>query len=182
MITPAEFVAKFEAVLSQPEYRSGLSDNWRNGKQWGKVLCGDEAGVLCLVATALKLKYKSEYMKIDGVMLTSVEIGGHSVDSLAVALEDEGLAAHSTWEMNKLALLDVPLKVLITYPKKNKEHLTQDSLLNHYAAVLQALNAFGDLGNRAAYLVIFAGRDEEKVIHWEYFEYFDHGFRSVPRV
>ncbi len=95
--------------------------------------------------------------------------------SLAVAIEDEGRATHSTWELNKLATTNVPLKVLFTYPRKD---WTEERLLSVYERILIELDTFHDFAPQRKQLVIFGAKVSD-FVSWRYFKFTDAGFERI---
>lgn len=177
IVSPDDFASVFDQAARLQPHAQALAENWKNGKRWGEALCLKETGVLAEVAHTLGLDYRREYAKIDAVFYerVPVEEGVKRLYSLAVAIEDEGLAKSSTWELNQLASINVPLKVLFTYPKQDWR---EDRLLSVYERILVQLDTFHDFATHRKQLVIFGARVSGAVT-WRYFKFAERGFERI---
>ncbi len=169
IVQPSEFAQAFGRAVAERE--ADAVKHWSGpSKPFTEVFCEPEKGVLASVAVSLDLKNWPEYLKIDAVFLDTRD---DSRELECVAVEHENAASSSTWEVHKLCLLDMPLRVLVTYPKG-----TDDDLLSSYEEIIRNFDTFGDFGTKRRLLVIF-GRNVEDRLVWAYYVWEPDGFAEV---
>ena len=168
IVPPKEFVMAFSRVVDRR--MSDIVALWYNGKEYSELILDSQSGVLQEVAHTLGLQYWREYLKIDAVFYERV----NEVDSFAVAIEHENDAKTSSWEANKLSLLNTPLKVLITYPRKGCD---EEILLTKYTEVLGLTDIFDDFASLRRQVLAFAFMNSEVI--WRYHVYTNRGFEPL---
>jgi hypothetical protein len=92
------------------------------------------------------------------------ENDGLHAEAISIALEHENSVSRSHQEMNKLSLIDVPLKVLVTYPKSRSN---AETLLSKFAAILMLADHFDDFATKRRHLVVF-GQEQDQKINWSF--------------
>jgi hypothetical protein len=127
-----------------------------------------KSSIIATVANEMKLTYWREYYGLDGVFYENASSALSSVGEYAryftVIFEHENDTKTSYIEMNKLTLFNAPLKVLITYPPKNKK--ATGNIIEKYSEIVQE----ADVPNSQRHMVIFGIRNNEK-IEWENYLY-----------
>jgi hypothetical protein len=178
IVTPQEFVTAFACTVDDPRWEKKLYELFWKGLKWGELFCGEAEGVLAEIARILDLRYKSEYLKIDAFMYERVEVDDHfGIDIPVVVLEDEGKRDASYWEMNKLSMLNAPLKVLVTYPNNQWD---EQRLLEMYKRILELQDFSGDFTLDRKQLVIFGYHREDAVrLGWRFYLYGQEGFETL---
>ena len=121
--------------LNDSVIQKSLLMSWNNDGQFTEVWKKEIYGK---IAANLGMEYSKEYWLIDAGFFKNKEsliLKKKRGDFLYVALEHENMSANSYEEMNKLSILNVPLKVLITYPygEKAEGQEKEDVLLENYA-------------------------------------------------
>ena len=76
--------------------------------------------------------------------------------------------------MNKLQLINSPLKVLITYASTE----WHQGYLKEYAEMIKAADVFMDISTQRKQLVVF-GHEEEKRISWFFYQYGNGKFNEI---
>ena len=123
---------------------------------------------------------KYGYYSVDSVFYENLDTrnfaaGMTYVKAISVAIEHENKAALSCEEMHKLQLLNVPLKVLITYPSGTAQG---DKLLAQYADIITGADWFGDIATHRRQLVIFG----EAMNRWRFYAYGHRGFARLDAI
>jgi len=75
--------------------------------------------------------------------------------------------------LNKLTIINSPLRVLITYPHGNSTRY-----LNDYLKVIEDADTFNDFSSKRKILVIF-GELEDEHITWYFHQYFENKFTTI---
>ena len=128
--------------------------------------------------TSMRNKYG--YYSVDSVVYEEPDTrnfpaGMIYVKAISVAIEHENNPALSCEEMHKLQLLNVPLKVLITYPSDSARG---DRLLAQYEEIITGADWFGDIATLRRQLVIFG----EARNRWRFYAYGDGGFARLDAI
>ena len=178
IITPKEFKSKIAIVLQK--FTKEFVNAWYSaepGKETTNIL-DREKGVYEQTARALGLSYQSEYWHIDAGFYKQEEklinLKGKAFGkALCVAIEHENETEKSYQEMNKLATMQAPLKVLITYPAQGDDGRSawpsDDVLLNNYKKQIINADFFGlAKENKSRTMVIFGYYKKNKTMLWEY--------------
>ena len=128
------------------------------------------------IAEELKLElYNRDYYTIDAIFYEEKNIKHFDKDAvyakyIAIALEHENRLYGSQAEINKLQLINTPLKVLITYSGSSEE---KDSYLSMYSEIIDEADIFSDFSTLRRQLVIFGACENDKTnwsFHsWAYF-------------
>ena len=171
IVTPQEFIDVFQGVI---DGEPGIASSWDNPPEYTALLLKQDGAVLKRVAEKLGLSYWPELMNIDACFYQ----GAREPFLVSIAIEHENLVYTSFREANKLALLAIPLKVLITYPLQQR----QDSeFLKEYDNIVTACAATARGSTPGHFLVILASREGD-VISWRYFQWSDDGFARLEPV
>lgn len=134
-------------------------------------------GFLRRVAGSLGLNFvEQEYFRIDAVFFNErwdgEFLGPNWAKRILVAFEHENDWRSSAQEMSKLALLDVPLKVLVTFSRSDDE---ATELLDQFDKIIRAAMS----GPQAQSLIIFGQKQlKERSVTWSGWEWQD-GWRSM---
>jgi hypothetical protein len=168
IVTPQEFVDVFQGVIdSEP----GIAGTWDSPPEYTALLLKQDGAVLKRVAEKLELSYWPELMNIDACLYQ----GAREPFLVSIAIEHENLVYTSFREANKLALLAVPLKVLLTYPQQQRQ---DPEFLKEYEKIVVACAASVGGSTPGRFLVILAWR-EGGVISWRYYQWSEDGFVSI---
>ncbi len=122
------------------------------------------------------LTWNKEYYGIDSMFYeerATDSFGNYAAFAkwVAAALEHERVAARSLETMHKLQLLNVPLKVLLTYAAVGEE---TESLLRKYHAIIDDSDVFKDTATLRQQLVIFGS--PKTMREWRFYVYERDGF------
>jgi hypothetical protein len=122
------------------------------------------------------LSWGREYYTLDGAFYEQRETEHVRPNAayakwICVALEHETDVHNSYKEMNKLQLLNVPLKVLITYASEGFE---TDLLLRNYQRILRAADVYEDFATTRRQLLILGTPKTAR--DWHFFAYESDGF------
>ena len=172
-ITPRDFQTAFLAVLKaeQASFRTAVGFEAKSYTYFMR------SNIFPKIAKHLGLQaWKKDYYALDGIFYE--ERGTDQFDNYAayakwisVALEHENKPFKTHEEINKLQMVNAPLKVLITYAAEGKE---ADSLLRKYERVIGDSDIFGDIGTLRQQLVIFG--TPTTVREWRFYVYESDGF------
>jgi len=174
-ITPCQFRDAFAKAVE--ESREDVKTHWTAAADYTRLMRGR---ILPQVAKLLGLEaHCDDYYTLDAVFYAEKDTKYFSpfktyAKYLVVAIEHENLAATSSVEMNKLQLINAPLKVLITYAKPGSE---TDGLLSRYNEIVRSADCFGDTASLRRQLVIFGEPDGSS---WHFFAYEREGFARLP--
>lgn len=180
-VTPKKFKSAFLQVVSA--YQDRILDLWREPKDFTNLMMGDNKtnGVIGNIANKLGLQYHEEYWSIDCVFFKKRDSKnfkpGTFAEYLAVALEHENYIKTSTIELNKLSILNTPLKVLITYPTYPIDKTAKD-YLSSYADILTNADIFSDFSSLRKHLIVF-GVKEKNNVSWTFYQYLNGKFIAV---
>ena len=169
MVSPAEFVAHFHAIVRAEEKQ--LDDLWwTSNPGYTEKFLAPPAGIFPQIANGLGFEYRREKARMDAMLYEPI----NGVRRISVAVEHEHDADKTDHnELWRLSLLNVPLKVLVTYPNYGEQAL----LLSRYANVIQAADLFQDFDRLRRQLVVFGFSDEPGApIDWRYYSYSKTGF------
>ena len=171
IVSPEEFRNAFLAVAASRT--SAVEAAFYSGPALTQLALNEKNGLLATVATELGLQYCREYYGIDFVMCERADEehfrpakGWWIAQQLTIAVEHENRIWGAGQEMNKLAMLNAPLKVLITYPWKEDV----GDYLGTYATIVKNADVFGDFTSRRKHLTLLASWRGEHVL-WECFVY-----------
>ncbi len=172
IISPQKFKKHFDAVLSAND--EALVKHWDCFKEttavWTTIIyprIAEELGSLI---------HCTEYMNFDAVFYAKEDdcvkkpVRHYLYPQyFSVVMEHENNSNTSFEEMNKLSLINAPLKVLVTYPHQNEAsfQMPEDELIKIYQKQMKNADVFGDFKNKRRQMVIF-GRKKNDTIHWEY--------------
>lgn len=156
---PVAFYQLFREVVADPAHDEQLKSLWRESTEY-------TAYVTTAIYPALAKKsdlrnHDKTYWTIDCILFDKWDEEHFNKDTqyakrVYVAIEHENDWRHSATEMNKLQLLNVPLRVLITYPNSDKE---RDKLIDRYKTIIQtAHELFNETDSTRRTLVIFGYR------------------------
>ena len=158
IVNPDQFFRQF--VLLANNNASQIAATWSNASLYSKLWLDHKTGLVFSLAQSFGLNCSIEYWTIDAVMFKELDSEhlsnrGRYAKSLAIAVEHENNSKSSHEEINKLSIIDAPLRVLITYA----EPADQKTLLEQYAKQLQAADTFNDFATKRKILVIFGHLD-----------------------
>ena len=176
IITPKEFKNEIAIVLQK--FTKKFVGSWYLDNTRSKTtnILDRKNGVYEQTARALGLSYQKEYWHIDAGFYKQKEIlikGKSFGEALCVAIEHENDTEKSYEEMNKLATMQAPLKILITYPKQGdygrSAWPSDDVLLKNYKKQIINADFFGlAKENKSRTMVIFGYYQKNKTMLWEY--------------
>ena len=171
IVSPEEFTAHFLEVAKSRE--PAIKAAWSDGPGLTLLALNEKNGLLATVAQRLNLQCCREYYGIDFVMCEQLDTdhfpptkGWWVAERIGVAIEHENRVWGATQEMNRLAIYNAPLKVLITYPWKEDA----SGYLAAYAKILERADTFGDFTSKRRHLVLLASWRSNHV-SWESYVY-----------
>ena len=183
IVSPQEFKKHFDAVLSVND--AALVKHWDCFKKttavWTTIIYPQIAKELG------SLIHCTEYMDIDAVFFAKEDdcvkkpVRHYLYPQyFSVVMEHENDSNTSFEEMNKLSLINAPLKVLVTYPHQNEAdfQMMEDELIKIYQKQMKNADVFGDFKDKRRQMVIF-GYKENDTIRWEYYLFKDKRFVSM---
>ena len=168
IILPQKFKEHLDTILMGKN--ACLANLWKDNcgstKEW-------EDNIYPQIAQSTCLQYKAEYRSIDaGFYIGREEFQGKTLGAaLLLAIEHENNSCISDDEMHKLCMLNVPLRVLITYPydeEYNHQQCKEDGLLERYKHLAKNADLFGDFVDKRQLMVIF-GYKENDTVRWKYY-------------
>lgn len=176
-ISPSNYYRVFSEVAAKNA--DGLRDSW-NATSPTTFTDFMFKRVLEDVAKGLELCSFPEYYTFDRFFYREVNTkffppGSTYPKRVLIALEHENVARGSQIEIHKLQLLNVPLKVLISYPRDDRH---AEQLRKDYAEIISDADTFNDISTLRRQLVIF-GFMRERRVTWEGFTYQDGTFSPV---
>ena len=173
IISPQEFKKHFGAVLSANGDK--LVKHWDCFKKttavWTEIIypkIAEELGSLI---------HCTEYMNFDAVFFAKEDdcvkkpVRHYLYPQyFSVVMEHENDSNTSFEEMNKLSLINAPLKVLVTYPKQGgaPAQEKEKTLLDNYTKQVKNADVFGDFKDKRCQMVVF-GRKKNDTIRWKYY-------------
>ena len=179
IVNPFVFKDAIAHPLNDSAIQKSLLGHWGSGSDgpftdvWKEKIYGK-------IAANLGMKYSKEYWLIDAGFFENKEpliTKKNRGSFLCVALEHENMSANSYEEMNKLSILNVPLKVLITYPygEKADGQEEEDVLLKNYARQIRdayshvndCISVTEKFANISKCMVVF-GYNRVTHIDWKY--------------
>ena len=177
IVSPQEFKKHFDAVLSVNDV--DLVKHWDCFKKttavWTKIIYPKIAKELG------SLIHCPEYMQLDAVFFAKEDkcvkkpVRHYLYPQyFSVVMEHENDSNTSFEEMNKLSLINAPLKVLVTYPKQSAapDQKEKNTLLRNYTKQVKNADVFGDFENKCRQMVIFGYyKKSGKKIRWVYYLY-----------
>ena len=176
IITPREFLRAFEKTIAQNT--GALVSNWLSNSTYTSLWKKPGSGIYFQLADKMGLSAISEYWSLDAVFFKTLDKtihNGNYAKNLWVVMEHENSGRDSIQEMNKLSIIDSPLKVLVTYAESEGE---RQSLLGKYKEILSESDTFGDLGSQRKHLVVF-GELKGDVIKWHPRLFNGTGFSAI---
>ena len=176
VISPSQFKAALQSVLENPAMHKRLYDRWdTTSKEYTSVWEDSVDGIYRQLADALELLLKREhYGHIDAVFYKNFNKEfPRSVNFFSVVMEHENNTDTSWEEMEKLTVLNSPLKVVVTYPY---EEYSADELLADYAEQIAVMDkVWSNHSAEQRYIAVFASEIQpsisEKGTPWEYHLY-----------
>lgn len=178
VVDPRTFREAFTPVLSSHE--SLLREAWPRGGEFTKVWTSRD-GILEKLGKRLELECHPEYWTIDAVFYKQADTRNFPVgparyaEAIAIALEHENISTSAHEELNKLSIIDAPLKVLVTYADPGDY---ADELLSRFADILVRADTFGDFATRRRHVVLFGSMDGSDV-KWRYYIFTGHAFSPL---
>lgn len=178
-IEPNEFKEAFMKVVKEEHNESELIKLWESKKEIGqketpytRFFLAPEDSILANVAKELQLQYCKEYWSLDAIFFESkdeehFEPKTTFAESITVALEHESDAKKAVEETNKLAIINAPLRVLITYAEEGG----RKDRLKEYEDIISKADIFNDFYSRRKFMVIFASLKKPQTIDWQFFLY-----------
>jgi hypothetical protein len=172
IITPQQFKDAFLDVLREKEPQ--VVSMW-------EAAYTDYTSTIreCLQAVAERLQlhiYNRDYYTLDAIYYEEMDLEHFGEDStyvkyISIALEHENRLIGTEAEINKLQLLNTPLKVLITYADGDAKY----HYLSKYAKIIENADVFDDVSTTKKQLVIF-GSCDGKITEWSFHLYQQGGF------
>ncbi len=178
LVDPGTFLDEFKAAVAKRA--SEVARHWESDSTLTDLMLRQDGSVLSDVASSLGLVYYREYWSIDAVLYQSAHEsyfakGLAFAKSLSVAVEHENFAIYAHNEINKLTIINAPLRVLITYPtQKNNQRL-----LREFSDIIAAGDQFDDFGTVRKFLVIF-GHWENGQVQWDAYLYQGRQLLAFP--
>ena len=166
---PVAFYQLFREVVADPAHDEQLKSLWRESTEY-------TAYVTTAIYPALAKKsdlrnHDKTYWTIDCILFDEWDNTfqyAQYAKRVYVAIEHENDWRHSATEINKLQLLNVPLRVLITYPNSDKE---RDKLIGQYNKIIhESHELFNETDSTRRTLVIFGYR-HPNFIEWTAYHY-----------
>ncbi len=201
IVTPEQFHKEASIVLKAMGQK--LHDHWYGYDNYTSAWEGrndKKGGFYYRLAHQLNLTVYPEYWNIPGRMdavfyknrcrhANQNEYYQYA-EFFSLVIEHENNAATSCEEMNKLSVVNAPLKVLFTYPRQpgiewqptcedlRKKYAEQ---LDIHADVYKALGGKCDFPGKQEHMAVFGYYEEkEKRLRWEYFIYRKGKFVAFP--
>ena len=174
VISPSQFKAALQSVLENPAMNKRLYDRWdTTSKEYTSVWEDSVDGVYRQLADALGLRLKREhYGHIDAVFYKNFNKDfPTSVNFFSVVIEHENNTDTSWEEIEKLTVLNSPMKVVVTYPY---EDYSVDELLSDYSEHISVSDkVWSNHSAEQRYIAVFAKNDpeNEQDMRWEYHLY-----------
>lgn len=173
LISPEQFWTAFQSVAR--DFDTRLVAAWSDTAAYTTLI---RSGLFPALARELKLTcHARDYWSIDAILYR--EKHGppfHERETYAkcidVAIEHESVAERSHEEINKLQIINAPLKVLITYPGACAN---RQRYLDRYLPIIQAADTFGDISTLRRQLVIFGCKENGRIC-WSAYVYAAPGF------
>lgn len=172
-VTPRDFRNAFLDVMSaeQAGFRTAIGFETKSYNFYMRTsiypLVGRRLGLLA---------WKKEFLTLDGMLYEErgVDDTGRYASYanwISVAIEHESESAKAQETMNKLQLINAPLKVLISYAPEGP---ATESLLRRYEGIIRASDVFRDIATLRQQLVILGS--PRTVLPWRFYAYEDDGF------
>ena len=165
IVSPEEFVVAYGKVTARRMVE--ISKVWGTKPKFTSLMLE----IMPSIAKDLGLKaYNADYYTLDTIFYENKDNTYFSENTtyaeyIAVAIEHENQPGQTSVEMNKLQILNTPLKVLITYPG----YITAQDLLKQFTDIIEKADIFSDIPSKRKQLVIFGYWENDKV-EWKYFE------------
>ena len=175
IISPSQFKAALQSVLENPAMNKRLYDLWHTSKEYTSVWDDRDDGVYRQLADALGLRFKREhYGHIDAVLYKNhYPDFPTSVDFFSVVIEHENIHGISWQEMEKLTVLNSPLKVVVTYPYES-DYPAADVLADYAKQIAAIDKVWSNHSAEQRYIAVFASEinpESEQDMRWEYHLY-----------
>ena len=182
VVTPDEFKAAFLEIVSAHE--DALVARWSRFGEYTKYFMGPKTGcgLIHKIARRLVLECHKEYWHIDAIFCKCLDKthfrnpNATYAKSVAVAFEHENNSDSSNEEMNKLSIIDAPLKVLVTYYRSDQ---CRDKHLEEYAEILGEADGFSDFSTSRKHMVVFGHREHDRAL-WSFYVYAKGKFDVLP--
>ena len=139
----------------------------------------DDNSVCKEIADILDLRYCLEYWNIDAVLFAKlhtkyIKPKYECVEYISVAIEHEHNGSRAHEEINKLAIINAPLKVLITYIER--ADVTRS--LEEFSEMIRTADIFSDFSTTRKHLVI-VGFCEHNSLQWGFYVFNNGVFTSI---
>lgn len=175
-ITPEQFKDAYLRAVSASEEE--ILARWDGKPDYTSLI---RKTVLPAIAPHLNVQvYAADYYTLDCIYYAERDTDNFPPNltyakCICIALEHENEIEGSAVEMNKLQLFNVPLKVLITYPRHGSDRA---AYLERYTKILRGADIFGDFATHRRQLVIF-GEKQETTVNWCFYVYEAAGFQGI---
>jgi len=174
-ISPEMFAEAFNNIALA--YKNKICALWDDSKGYTTMMRKE---ILPQIAQNINLLAYSEkdYYWLDAIFYESPDTEHFKTESpyakyIAVAIEHEHRIKGTEVEINKLQLFNASLKVLISYPGKNRE-----KFLSRYAKIIENADVFSDASTLRKQLVVFGYKSGE-IISWKFFYYDSSRFKQI---
>lgn len=153
---------------------------WKCDKEYSNLFLGNNnlGGFVHKLAEKLNLNLYREYWSIDCVMFEHKDLRFFPSNScyaknLSLVLEHENNIKTSHAELNKLTIINSPLRVIVTYPFG-----AQDKYLEDYLRILKDADTYNDFSDKRKILIIF-GEFKDEDLSWQFYKYYQDKFVKV---
>lgn len=175
IISPKQFKESFLYVARDNE--AEIKKLWDGSRKLYTTFMMD---VCRKVATLLGLYYYENYWTLDAIFFEEEDTmhfhTGFYVKYINIALEHENESSQAHNEINKLSIINSPLKILITYTRKSRI----DRLLNEFAEIIQEADSFSDFSSYRKQLVILGFKNRSNNLPcWEFYVFKEGNFVAI---
>lgn len=176
-ITPHQFSTAFLQAVTP--LATTLLELWNARRAYSELMF---ESILPQIGTRLGIAvYNADYYYLDSVFYTDLDTehfppSTYYAKNVSIAIEHEHDVRGSAVEMNRLQLINTPLKVLITYAQHAEE---RELHLERYAKIVRDADLFGDFGTHRRQLVIFGSTKDETQIQWDFYLYGESKFQEL---
>ena len=177
IIEPKNFADSFLKIYS--EKHSTIFPIWKDDTLT-KFTSAMRSLIFPFIAEELGLNiYNADYFTFDAIFYEKkdcINFSDHTTfaECILVALEHENNIRGTATEMNKLQIINSPLKVLISYPNRNAQQY-----LDIYSKIISAADIFSDFSTKRKQLVIFGYCEDDIKIKWEFYIYKEGSFSKI---
>lgn len=176
IISPEQFKRAFLEAL--PEVEEAIASCWTGSQaEFTEAI----RALWPRIAVRLGLSiYNGDYYTLDAIFYEDKDLVHFKepmtyAKYIAVAFEHENRLPSTAIEMNKLQIINSPLKVLVTYAGDER---TKDRYLSMYADIVGDADVFGDFSTLRKQLVVFGACDGTRT-EWSFHVYRNGAFAPV---